>query len=695
MRDLWQFSSSDRLEELTFNKVLERFYDFGIAGLVRENVQNSLDGKLQGSKEPVIVNIEIGTINKNDIPGLDEVKARISCLKGRNSYTKETIKHMQSKMNDECVSYISFEDSNTKGLAGAKNGQTNNPKDTWSIYAYNKGVHGEEEDEALEKSRGGSHGIGKIASNAASDIYMMYFANCDAYGNKHLGGTVQLIEHEFESNYYRSTGYFTSVEQDKEKQNKFKFMPHKNEFNNIFSKDTRGLKIIISFLREQFNDEREIIRSVCDSFFIAILEKKLKVIVNKKIIDDKTIVSYIKNSKYYDQDIDNIKDVFTTLDFDTYINTKPRSLNIKSKEDNYEFNLYFNYDTKIPRGRVGIVRTIGMKIEDKKVKNNVKKPFNAVLIPKTTKEDEFLKSLENESHTELSCDHIKDLKLQKSSKTFINNISTEISKIIEEEIRKNNPTDGKIDTSDIIYELNAELKENILNNISTVKIKKNTNKNNKKSSSKQSGNMQQVEVRGVDQEPVSEQEEMVITITTSLGGEKDIDQADYQPGEGDGGNQTPHKQYEKDPEGDNISEIEGGKDSNSQDLGSITQNENTEINDEDPEVEYNVSTAQVERIVISDKEFIKFNLTTMNQLKRLKVCDIGVAIIDGMGEEHKNKFRMKDNYKSVVDLSTNTKLKIKNNFIKNVTIKDGIANLQIELKDNYNKALKFVYYVGV
>ena len=85
--------------------------------------------------------------------------------------------------------------------------------------------------------------------------------------------------------------------------------------------------------------------------------------------------------------------------------------------------------------------------------------------------------------------------------------------------------------------------------------------------------------------------------------------------------------------------------------------------DEDPEVEYNVSTAQVERIVISDKEFIKFNLTTMKQLKRLKVCDIGVAIIDGMGEEHKNKFRMKDNYKSVVDLSTNTKLKIKNNFI--------------------------------
>ena len=33
--------------------------------------------------------------------------------------------------------------------------------------------------------------------------------------------------------------------------------------------------------------------------------------------------------------------------------------------------------------------------------------------------------------------------------------------------------------------------------------------------------------------------------------------------------------------------------------------------------------------------------------------------------------------------------------VKNVTIKDGIANLLIGLKDNYNKALKFVNYVGV
>ena len=343
MGDLWQFTKISCMEEFTFNKVLDKFYGHGIAGLVRENIQNSLDGKLQGNNEPVVVNIQIGSINKEDIPGLDEVKARINCLKGKNSYTKETIRYMQDKMNDDIVNYISFEDSNTKGLAGAIHGQTDDPKDTWSIYAYNKGVHGEEEDEELEKSRGGSHGIGKIASNSASDLYMMYFANCDAYGNQHLGGTVQLIEHEYESNYYRSTGYFTKVKQDQINSSKTKFMPHENTFNNVFKKDTRGLKIIIPFLREQFNREKDIITSVCDSFFVAILDKKLKVIVNNNIIDDKTIVSYIKNSKYYDQDIDNTKKVFTTLYLDTYRKEEPRVIKIESKKDEYEFYLYFKY----------------------------------------------------------------------------------------------------------------------------------------------------------------------------------------------------------------------------------------------------------------------------------------------------------------------------------------------------------------
>lgn len=635
-KNLWKFSSIQGIEESTFNKVLEKFYDLGISGLVRENVQNSLDGKLPGSNEAVIVTIKTGKINKEFIPGLEDIKERIACLQGRNSYTKETVEHMQNKMNAEDVDYISFEDSNTKGLTGAKNGQSDSKKDTWGIYAYNKGVHSEEEDSAVEKSRGGSHGIGKIASNAASELHMMYFANCDAEGNKHLGGTVQLIEHKYKDNYYRSTGYFTDIKHID--QNKTKFYPYENTFNEVFEKNTRGLKIIIPFLREQFNNEKEIIKSICDSFFIAILEKKLEVLVNDKIINSKTIEKYIKNKDYYIQEVSEIKDEFTPLYLNTYKNIEAREIQIQDTKDKYNFKLYFNYDEEIPKGRVAIIRTIGMKIEDKKVKGNVNKPFNAVLIPESTKEDAFLKSLENESHTELTFEHIKDQVLQRNAKRFINNISKEIAKIIEGEIKKNNPTDGVMDTKDILYVVESQFKKDLSKTIATVKL----NKGNKE--------------------------------TTISKVKEDIPKKEKK------------KKDEKKPK-KNKPLKKVMKDRSEEDL----DGESKEKLDR-----YSTYPDMVERLIIGNKEFVKFDFNGSDEIKKAKVCDIALSVVDGMGDECSNvEFDMNDNYEAAIDKATGKACKIDNNLIKDVKIIKGIAQIELRLKANYNKALKFVYYVEV
>lgn len=632
MGDRWQFSVIPCIEESTFNKILERFYNFGISGLVRENIQNSLDGKLKGCNEPVIVTIKTGSVNKNNIPGLDEIKERIKSLKGQNNYTKETIEHMKKKMDDEVVNYISFEDFNTKGLTGANNGQSDNKKDTWSIYAYNKGVHTEEEDESVEKSRGGSHGIGKIASNAASDLYMMYFANCDADGNKHLGGTVQLIEHKFADKHYRSTGYFTDVKKIDE--NKTKFYPFENTFHDIFEKNTRGLKIVIPFLRNQFNNEKEIITSVCDSFFIAIIEDKLQVIVNDKTINKDTIKNYIKNENYYDQNLEDLKKEFTPLYFDTYTEQEPVELIIPDKKEDYKFNLYFKYDTSIVTGRLGIIRTIGMKIEDKKVKNNVKKPFNAIIIPKSIKEDAFLKSLENESHTELSYEHIKDQKLQSNAKKFINNISNRMAKVIEEAIKKNNPTDGKMDTGDIIYEVENKFKKDLSKSMPTVKLS--------------AGN--------------KEKDKVVVKIPTEVPEKKNQRK-----------NKKPNKPRKP----------------------AVKKAKPTEESKERETTRYNANPEIVERVVIANNEYVNFDFSSSDDFKKSKTCDISIVVVDGMGNEYPSEFDMKKNYESVTDLSTGKKLKIEDNLIKGVKIKTGNAQIQLKLKEQYNRALKFVYYVEV
>ncbi len=636
-RKFWQFSPIPNIEESNFDKTLERFYNLKISGLVRENIQNSLDGRLLGTSDPVIVTIKTGTIKNESIPGIDEVIARIQCLKDRNRYTKETIQHMLNKLTQNEVKYISFEDYNTRGLSGAKNGQSDSKSDTWSIYAYNKGFHSEEEDNEVETSRGGSHGVGKIASNAASDLHLMYFANCDAEGNQHLGGTVQLIEHEYKNSCYRSTGYFTNLKNLRN--DKTKFYPFDNTFHQVFEKKTRGLKIIIPYLRDEYNDENEIIKSVCDSFFISILQEKLVVIVNDKKITHETLLDFVKDANYYVQTIAEMKKEFTPLYVDTYLNQEPQSIQVSDGLNDYKFQLFFRYNEEIPKGRVAVIRTIGMKIEDMKIKSNANKPFNALLIGGLY-EDAYLKSLENESHTQLSFDHIKDPQLKKQARKFINNLNYEITRIIEEAIKKNNPTDGSIDTKDILYVVENQFKKDLSDAMGTVIINKGKS---------------------------------LVKMTTDIPNKKPKKDGKKPKEDGSAANTKtePVKRKKRQP-----LPLDSG-------------------NQDQPRIEYSVNPKIVERLVIGRNEMIKFNFKQSNAIGNEDICNIKLSIIDGMGVEYSDEFNLNDNYARVIDRSTGKACEFQKNIIKNVTIIDGIAQLQFELKNNYNKALKFIYYVEV
>ena len=518
-------------------------------------------------------------------------------------------------------------------MSGAKNGQSLSPKDTWAIYAYNKGVHSEEEDAAVETSRGGSHGVGKIASNAASDLNVMYFANCDAFGDQHLGGTVQLIEHDYQGQSYRSTGYFADIQ--RLEPTKTKFYPFENNFHEVFEKKTRGLKIIIPFLRKEYSDQTEIIRSVCDSFFVSILLNKLEVDVNGKKIDANNIQEYVNDPEFYNQNVADMKQTFTPLYVNTYLNQPPQTIQVSDGKDDYEFNLYFRYDEEIPKGRVAIVRTIGMKIEDKKVKNKANQPFNAVLIG-GMKEDAYLKSLENESHTELTFDHIKDPVLQKRAKRFINNLSKEMTVVIDEAIKKQNPVDGPMDTKDLLYVSEIQFKQELSKAMGAVVIDK---------------------------------KKPVVKIDDDLPPQKGKKKS--------GGNSKP-------TEKPLIKPVKRG-----------SSVDNTDSTDDKPLSIYSVHPNTVERLLMGDKEIVRFNLSSNEQVKKASTCNVGISIIDGMGQEYKNAFKLKDNFSQIADKSTGTTCSLNNNKINQVTIKKGVAELTFNLKNNYNRALKFVYYVEV
>ncbi|WP_270181119.1 hypothetical protein [Alkalihalobacillus sp. CinArs1] len=633
----WKFSPIPNIEESNFNKTLERFYNMGVVGLVRENIQNSLDGRLVNYDGPVVVKVKTGSIKKKYIPGIDDVEERIMSLEGRNSYTNETINHMKNKINQEKVRYISFEDINTRGLTGARNGQSNSKKDTWGIYAYNKGVHFEEENSQIEVSRGGSHGVGKIASNAASDLHVMYFANCDENGDQHLGGTVQLIEHLYKGQAYRSSGYFTDIEVYDD--NKSKFYPYENTFHDVFKKDTRGLKIIIPYFRSGYDDETAIIKSICDSFFVSILNNKLEVHINEKEVNKETILDYVKDQDYYIQEIADAKKEFTPLYLDTYLDAPSQGITVSNGSEEFQFQLYFRFDERIPKGRVAIVRTIGMKIEDFKVQGSATKPFNAVLIG-GPKEDAYLKSLENESHTKLSKDHFNDASLKRRATRFINNLSKEISKVIENAIKENNPTDGIMDTQDLLYVVETQFKKDLEKSIGTVKVN---------------------------------QGKSLVKSTTAPSKKE--------------------KRKEKDKEG--REESKEKKKPKKRDPLKWQKSEEEKENNEEGKERYSAHPEMVERIILTEKEMIKFDFTKSEKLGDAKNCDIALSLIDGMGVEYKDEFKIQNNYINIIDVNSGGSCSYRKNVIKGVQINNGVAQLNLKLRDTFNRSLKFVYYVEV
>ena len=615
--NVWKFNEIPRVEERMFNPLLERFYDYGLSAFVRENIQNSLDACLL-SGTTIKIKIKIGTIQTEVLPGIKEIRERINSLEGYSTYSKDTIEHMKESCEQRECSYITFEDENTKGLN----------KSNWNTYAYEKGSHCEVEDETLENLRGGSHGVGKIASNSASDINLMFFANCDDKSNECIGGTIQLIEHDYNGKTYRSTGYFTDRDECGE------FLPYKNSFlSEIFKKNTRGLKIIVPFLRDGYDDDNEIVRAVCDNFFVAILENKLTVNVNELEINKTTIKDIICNVEIYEnQQISEMVKNFTPLYVKTYLEQESTVITVADKYKDYKFHLYFDYNNEIKKGRVAVIRTIGMKIQDLLVKGYAKGPFNAVLIPYSHVEDSVLKGLENESHTKISADNIKDKAMKQNAKRFINNLNKAISEIIDNKIKEENPTDGAIDTSDILYTVENTFRKALSGRASTV------------------------------------------SITPSGKGKKEL-----------------IIKKDKNEKVDNGST----KKKENQEAKDIRNRDKVGDDGEKKVFTKPLKANQVRRIVVGGKERLVLDLNKDSLYEGQKRCQLHFEVIDGAGKTSGDSLHLNQQYKVIVDGLNKSSYIFDGNRIKDVSINGGIINLDMDIVPGSNHALKYNYTVEV
>lgn len=624
----WHFSKTSHIENYVFDNLLDKFYTHGIQGLIRENIQNSLDARLN-DVNPVEIKIQIGNISLEDIPGLQQLKSRISSLKAGNDYTKKTISYMNSilKSTNDQTLYLSMEDEYTKGLNGARELHLidNNP---YRAYAFSKGLHSSDDYES-EVVRGGSHGVGKVASNSASKLNLMYFSNCDNEGYQTIGGSIQLIQHEHNYEKYLANGYFAEF-------NGESFEAYKNEnYHEIFQKNTRGLKIIIPFLRDEYNNKADLIRAVIDGFLLAFMREKLVVHIDEDTINKETIESYLFNDGYYAYDdyeqLISKDEVYTPIYYQTLLKEPIKTLEIKDKNQNtYNFSLHFEFNEAFPKGATGIFRNIGMKIEDFKVRSNINKTYNAVLIPVGSKEDAFLKQLENESHTKLSEESIKDPLQKDNARYFINQIHRELAQIIEAELEKRFDFEGELQTNDILYEINSDFKRAVSKKITRLHTGK----------------------------PGAH---------TSVIKTKRTDVASILPGVKNKGKRK--NEY--------ISKVR------------------RQLGDDDVKTYYLVNTSAVKRTRYTNYESILLETGENEFLKGIDSGDINISIVDGTGKEVTDQLDLTQLYKDIIDKNNdNSLLEFEKNRIKNVSIRNNAIELKMTAFNEINN-FKMKFYLEV
>lgn len=660
---MWYFLKTEVLKEFNFDHSLKDFFERGIYGLVRENIQNSLDAKDTSQNNPVIVNIEKGFLKINELPYIEEIKDHINSLKGYNEYAEETIKNMKETLQKydtevQEVPYISFEDLNTVGLSGVPTKNKLDVSGSWSSYAYYRGSHHRTEMESKHFISGGSHGIGKISSNAASALHLMYFSNCDESNNMNISGNISLIDHSIDNQKFSGAGIFTEHVIDN---GELKFYPENNFYNYPFKKETRGLKIIIPFLMPKYSDTKEIVKAVCDNFFVSILDGELEVNVDLLEINKNSIKDIVKNTKYYpNQSREKMRDEHTPVYLETYLNFKQDEIfEVDDGFGNkYKFNIYYQNNENIKSGRFAIVRKIGMTIENRKVRGFIHNgPFSGIIIPQNKETDAYLKKLENASHTRLEYDSISNQNESKIAKKFLKNLENSIIDYISDSLKVEESEIEELDTSDMIFSVENILSKNIMPLSNYKEI--------------YNGNGEELNLS--DSKIGTEDHELEISDSRGINKEGFITSNTFKSTKKNNARNIKQKK------------LHLNKQSNKKPNKFSTNN--LFENDENYSVS-SVLTSSIKRVQLKDKEYIMI-LASREIGDDIKKANVYFSRIDGDGEKEKEIFELNQNFVNIFDKNNEKKLSFKRNKISDVSILNGKIMIELFYNDKYNKDCKF------
>lgn len=269
-----------------------------VKSIVREFTQNSLDAE-DNDEKPVRVSVSSRKISYEKIKHYIEDLRRH--LKACEIGTKE--------LEEGAIDFLILEDFNTKGLEG----------DNLANFFERDNIT----DKNNTSKSGGSHGIGKINFYEASKIKTFFGFSIFNENNQlkeELRGTCNLKTHEIDKTEYKEDGELRLDE--KEDIDFFK--------DSLFKRgEEKGLSVAIPLTKE--NDIKEIEDVFLQECYYPIVNKKLRIEINNKVIDDSGLLEHIDNPK-----IKLLLDYITTSNVVSYkekLDYKSTELKLQNEEE--------------------------------------------------------------------------------------------------------------------------------------------------------------------------------------------------------------------------------------------------------------------------------------------------------------------------------------------------------------------------
>lgn len=285
----WAFQhNEDRTKQGWNDPTIAQFKSDRLESLTREIIQNSLDAKVD-DKSPVYVDFQEKTIQASQIPGLETLRHKLElCYATTTDQERKNNRELSIALDlvkRSKIPVLSVSDYNTSGMEGP----CEDPK---PFFRYLKTVG----DQGGQTNRAGSHGIGKGAPLACSDLRTIIVSTkwMDEKKNEQalVQGRAVLMSYEENGKVYKSTGFWG------DKENYQALSPSQvPDDNKWLLRDAIGTTVhIIGWNRiEKDNWDKLIIGFAIRSYFAAFMRGKLVVKVNNHEINKDTVYDLLKN----------------------------------------------------------------------------------------------------------------------------------------------------------------------------------------------------------------------------------------------------------------------------------------------------------------------------------------------------------------------------------------------------------------